>query len=36
MREMYFSLSPIGPVWSSSEPRLPTLIDRSVRNTFSP
>jgi hypothetical protein len=35
-RAAYFSCSPIGPVWSSSEPRLPTLIERSERSMFSP
>ena len=35
-RAAYFSCSPIGPVWSSNEPRLPTLIERSERSMFSP
>ena len=32
----YFSLSPMGPLWSSSEPSSPTEIDRSERSRFSP
>lgn len=36
MRAAYFSLSPIGPEWSSKEPSSPTYMERSDLSRFSP